>query len=216
MSWWNSPSFCTSSTTPPSSCMTNCRRAPGQADRIGTRRFLQIGSDGGGHVVFCRKFRTTPIENGRSICNCTGITTWHIANENESIRPRPRFYDEQVFMLVITALASLAVVILNLALKSILVTLAAFERPLTVSGLECAVALKVFFAQFLNTTVIVYILNWNFWIFEPIFGGDYNESGYKWYATVGMAICTTMLINVVSPHLVMVVVAKIMKCKVRC
>ena len=83
----------------------------------------------------------------------------------------PRFYDEQVALLTITVLAALAVVVLNAALKLVLIKLAAFERPLTVSVLTVSIAFKVFFAQFLNTAVVVFVLNSAF--FGPLFGGQH-------------------------------------------
>lgn len=33
-----------------------------------------------------------------------------------------------------------------------------------------------------------------------ILGGDYEDFDRSWYATVGVAVATTMLINVVVPH----------------
>lgn len=33
-----------------------------------------------------------------------------------------------------------------------------------------------------------------------VLGGDYNDFERSWYATVGVAVAMTMLINVIVPH----------------
>lgn len=33
-----------------------------------------------------------------------------------------------------------------------------------------------------------------------LFGGDYSDFERSWYATVGVAVAMTMLLNVVVPH----------------
>ena len=140
------------------------------------------------------------------ICAALGFTT---ISSHETLKTACEdFYDQQIWLLVMTGLAALAVVGLNAVLKVFLVRLAKFERPRTVSILTVSTAEKVFSAQFLNTAVVVYVLNSRF--FEGIFGGEHADFSHKWYATVGLAISMTMLVNVLNPHVSQMCAARVL------
>jgi hypothetical protein len=59
--------------------------------------------------------------------------------------------------------------------------------------------------QFTNIAVVILLINLdllenNFLGFIPILNGNYPGFTTGWYANVGKMICTTLLINIFSPH----------------
>eukprot|EP00392_Amoebophrya_sp_AT5.2_P003976 g3981.t1 len=124
------------------------------------------------------------------------------------------FYDKQQTMLLITSASALVVVILNAVLKFGLTALAHVERPLTLSGLETSIATKVFIALFLNTALLVFLLNQKWFPpFDEVLKGDKQDFDHQWFATVGLAIATTLMINIASPHLIAVGVSYVVRLK---
>jgi hypothetical protein len=119
---------------------------------------------------------------------------------------------------VLTIFAAFAVIIVNIALKKILVYLTKLERHETQSAELSATTVKIFGAQFLNTAIITLLVN-SAWPAElkAVIGvlplphvlvntllnleGPFQDTGHEWYAIVGSAICTTMMINIIVPHL---------------
>jgi hypothetical protein len=105
----------------------------------------------------------------------------------------------------------LAVVVINTLLKTILKKLVQVEKHATVSGELAATAAKLFCAQFLNTSVIVFAVS-SSGINKAVeveglpasAGGvpTLEEFQQKWYADVGTGICLTLLLNAVVPKLV--------------
>ncbi|KAL7685531.1 putative calcium-dependent channel, 7TM region phosphate [Plasmopara halstedii] len=105
-------------------------------------------------------------------------------------------------------LASAVVVIVNIILKSTLRRFASFERHTSESTKASAVALKMFAAQFLNTAIIVLVVNAALSvsaipIIGDLFRGKYSDFQRDWYPTVGMGVTMTMLINAVMPQTIL-------------
>ncbi|CAD7933954.1 unnamed protein product [Amoebophrya sp. A25] len=149
----------------------------------------------------------TKLENHFTDCQCAQIGLANL-QDGDLKKACADFVYEQNIALVITAASSVVVIGLNFVLKTLLVALAAYERPLTISGLEQAIAKKVFVALFLNTAVIVFILNLAFQPpMDEFLRGHHEDFSHYWYATVGLAVSTTMAVNVLSPHVISVVVA---------
>ncbi|RLN89705.1 hypothetical protein BBJ28_00011883 [Nothophytophthora sp. Chile5] len=103
-------------------------------------------------------------------------------------------------------LAAGVVVIVNVLLNSILRLFAAFERHTSASTRTLKVAVRMFGAQFLNTAVIVLIVNAALGLSSVPVAGELLKGKYKdfergWYPTVGMSITTTMLLNALLPQL---------------
>lgn len=83
----------------------------------------------------------TALKDHFSDCHCSAIG---ISNMSGDLKTAcESYYDTQVMMLLVTTGSSLLVVAINFVMKSGLVGLANYERPLTVSGLECAISTKV-------------------------------------------------------------------------
>uniref|UniRef100_K3X9A9 CSC1/OSCA1-like 7TM region domain-containing protein n=1 Tax=Globisporangium ultimum (strain ATCC 200006 / CBS 805.95 / DAOM BR144) TaxID=431595 RepID=K3X9A9_GLOUD len=116
------------------------------------------------------------------------------------------------------------VVIVNLLLKAILRAFANFERHSSESAKASAIAIKMFSAQFLNTAIIVLVVNATLGLnkiplAKELFNGKYRDFEREWYPTVGMGITMTMLINAFVPQLLlfvqMFVLAPIRRCLTR-
>ncbi|ETL28741.1 hypothetical protein L916_17967 [Phytophthora nicotianae] len=105
-------------------------------------------------------------------------------------------------------IASAVVVIVNIVLKSTLRGFASFERHTSESAKASAVALKMFAAQFLNTAIIVLVVNAALSlsavpVVGELFRGKYSDFQRDWYPTVGMGVTMTMLINAIMPHCIL-------------
>ncbi|TMW61304.1 hypothetical protein Poli38472_013767 [Pythium oligandrum] len=121
-------------------------------------------------------------------------------------------------------IAAAVVVIVNFILNAILRAMADFERHSSESGKATAIALKMFLAQFLNTAIIVLLVNASLGVEGvPVIGdllkGKYRDFERDWYPSVGMGITTTMLINVFVPQIIlclqMFVIAPLTRCLTR-
>ncbi|ETL86441.1 hypothetical protein L917_14126 [Phytophthora nicotianae] len=104
-----------------------------------------------------------------------------------------------------TLLAAGIVVIVNFLLNNILRMFAVFERHTSESTKTIRVAIRMFGAQFLNTALIVIIVNASFGlssvtVAKELLGGKYKDFERGWYPTVGMGIATTMLLNAFLPQ----------------
>ncbi|KAI9985000.1 hypothetical protein PInf_004307 [Phytophthora infestans] len=105
-------------------------------------------------------------------------------------------------------IASAVVVIVNIVLKSTLRGFASFERHTSESAKASAVALKMFAAQFLNTAIIVLVVNAALSlsaipVLGELFRGKYSDFQRDWYPTVGMGVTMTMLINAIMPQCIL-------------
>jgi hypothetical protein len=102
-------------------------------------------------------------------------------------------------------LAAGIVVIVNFLLNTILRMFAVFERHTSESTRTIRVAIRMFGAQFLNTALIVIVVNASFGlstvpVAKELLGGKYKDFQRGWYPTVGMGIATTMLLNAFLPQ----------------
>lgn len=98
--------------------------------------------------------------------------------------------------------ASFCIMVVNAVLDVTLERLTKWERPMSVSGFHESLMRKLFFAQFLNTALIILVVNMSFEAtYVPLLGkGDFEDVNVAWYSDVGTGILLTMMVNVVSPH----------------
>ncbi|RLN87770.1 hypothetical protein BBJ28_00024980, partial [Nothophytophthora sp. Chile5] len=120
--------------------------------------------------------------------------------------------------------ASVVVVVVNMVLKATVLRFASFERHKSESVKTSAVALKMFAAQFLNTAIIVLVVNAALSLSSvpvagELFRGKFADFQRDWYPTVGMGITMTMLINSVAPQLLLLlqlcVLSPVQRCLAR-
>lgn len=103
-------------------------------------------------------------------------------------------------------LAATIIVTVNIMLKSILRAFATFERHSSESAKASSIVLKTFSAQFLNTAVIVLVVNASLNlkhvpVLKGIMKGKFSDFEREWYPTVGVGITTSMLLNAIIPQL---------------
>ncbi len=85
--------------------------------------------------------------------------------------------------------------------------LARFEKHSSVTSENSAIAKKLFVGLFVNTAVIVLLVNTR-WRSGPqlsgsqLFVGQYADFTAEWFSTVGASIFFTLVLNTANPHLV--------------
>lgn len=103
-------------------------------------------------------------------------------------------------------MAAGVVLLVNLSMDVLLRAFADFERHESESAKASGTALKLFAAQFLNTAVVVLLVNASLGlarvpVLNELLKGKYRDFEREWYPSVGMGITTTMLLNAVLPQL---------------
>ncbi|RHY92098.1 hypothetical protein DYB37_003768 [Aphanomyces astaci] len=100
--------------------------------------------------------------------------------------------------------AAITVILVNTVLRGVFYAFGTFERHSSESNKAAAVVLKLFFAQWINTAVIVLLVNANLGnvpVIQFLLAGKLTDMERGWYTSVGAGITLTMLVNVVTPHL---------------
>jgi hypothetical protein len=140
-------------------------------------------------------------------CYCAGVGLSKIARNSTLRTTVCRSTLEAVTTkTAISVIAALIVVVVNVTMSSLLMLLAEYELPLSISALNSAQVLKVFVAQTINTAFIVYFVHI----------GDYSDVEQGWYLVVGASICMTMASNTVCNAICYFVFWAIPVCKRRC
>lgn len=128
----------------------------------------------------------------------------------------------------ITILASVIVVVINILVKTVLIMMAYFEKPVTESDLTRAVTRKIAVAQIVNTGFIGLLVNYS----APpdlraainrfplggqlIFAGAYPDFVRSWYSTVGAGLLMNMATNALTTPVLNVVFWSINSCYRSC
>ncbi|CAD7971463.1 unnamed protein product [Amoebophrya sp. A25] len=98
-------------------------------------------------------------------------------------------------------LGSFIVVGMNVVLEHCLDNMSMWALPLSITALNNALLWKLFSMEFVNTAIIILLVNTRFDYDGPLLGkGDYSDFDFDWYTDVGVGIVITMMINVFSPH----------------
>ena len=104
-------------------------------------------------------------------------------------------------------LGVIAIVVVNTLLKIFLKALSFFEHDALVSDTNESQTLKIAIASIINTGFINLLVNANFGLdaASPLrllfFNGEYGDFVVGWYAQIGAAIMTTLILNIVTPHI---------------
>lgn len=115
---------------------------------------------------------------------------------------------------LLSLLAVITVVVVNVLLARILDVLVAMEKHHTESSMVVSRVVKVFLAQFCNTALLLVVINANLDYFVdatgsatarafralPVLAGKYSDFTPAWYNDVGVSLMLTMIINTFSPH----------------
>jgi hypothetical protein len=90
---------------------------------------------------------------------------------------------------------------INTILKFILRKISVFEKRRNLTSELVSSTTKMFLAQFLNTAVILLVINGGIsWItYSKI--EVYEDFSVEWYRDVGATLIMTMILNVFTPHI---------------
>ncbi|OQR93354.1 transmembrane protein [Achlya hypogyna] len=145
-------------------------------------------------------------------CYCTPLLAASIRTDGVINGPKKLWTDLPPCQSYITAYltktslliaAALTVIAVNVGLQGIFYAFAAFERHSSESHKAAAVVLKLFCAQWINTAVIVLIVNASLGyvpLVSSLLSGQFQDFERNWYTSVGAGLTMTMLINAVGPQ----------------
>lgn len=104
-------------------------------------------------------------------------------------------------------LTAFCTVLVNIMLQVFMDRLAVMERHSSLTSQQRGVTSRLFIGLFLNTGVIILIVNANLapyvgdTIFRSILPGKFSEFEPDWFYSVGVSILLTMFVNAFNPHL---------------
>mmetsp|Transcript_26165 Transcript_26165/g.29977 ORF Transcript_26165/g.29977 Transcript_26165/m.29977 type:complete len:1296 (-) Transcript_26165:170-4057(-) len=98
------------------------------------------------------------------------------------------------------------VVLINFCLKVVLRELSLWENHHSSSSQISAAFYKIFWSQFINTALMILIINADLTeeslaVGNLLFAGEYDDFTVEWYKTVGVTIILTVYLNVFTPHM---------------
>ena len=106
--------------------------------------------------------------------------------------------------------ASVAVIVVNLIMKQFMKALVEWERHEQKDDELRSLCTKMFAGQFLNTALLMILINaklpsgltslGGIFSFTGLMTGSYDDFRVGWYSDVGGALTLTMVINMVAPH----------------
>ena len=101
---------------------------------------------------------------------------------------------------------SLGIITLNFVIREILRVLTEWERSDDVTHEQLRFMKRAFFAEFLNTAIVILIVNLDASGTLPVVGevalnGDFSDFTRDWYIKVGSTITTTMFLSIFFPSM---------------
>lgn len=120
------------------------------------------------------------------------------------------FFSKMTTSIMLKFFSSCGVIFINFILRTIFKRLSRFERVSNKTKEEHNIMIKVFFATFINTALIILIVNANFSRIsviynipytDQVFVGSYADFTREWYINVGESLIFTIMICVFSPHI---------------
>jgi hypothetical protein len=100
---------------------------------------------------------------------------------------------------------SIIVPVVNELLKAAIFSLGKYQRKKTTTGRSISVAVNTFYATFINTAILLLVINGKLRFFfgrlnghNQVASSDYDE---MWYATTGIAVANVMITNMIVPQI---------------
>jgi Cytosolic domain of 10TM putative phosphate transporter/Calcium-dependent channel, 7TM region, putative phosphate len=145
--------------------------------------------------------KATYTTNTQEYCYCKFIGFYTILS-NSDLRSYCTYYvEKRTYVTILKILASFSITFINFALKVAFRFLSRFEKVKSRSEQAVSIMRKVFIASFINTSLIVLVLNVDFsglgiigYIPE---NGKFTDLTRAWYTKVGSTITMTMVISTV-------------------
>jgi hypothetical protein len=109
------------------------------------------------------------------------------------------WYKDQIVLEGLPLIAVFVIIVVNFILPFLFKALSTFEKHRYTATEMAARILKVFISQFLNTGVLILVVNAQV-SNRPItiFSGKYDDLDVEWYSGVGATILTTMILNIAT------------------
>lgn len=164
--------------------------------------------------------------NNESFCYCK-FQSWSDIMSDTDINSYCSYFIFKITTnLMIKFCSSCGVIFINFLLRTIFKRLSKFERVSNKTKEQLNIMIKVFIAQFINTALIILIVNANFdkvsavyYIpyTKEIFSGEFSDFTREWYVNIGESLVFTMIVCIVSPHLLtLMIICPFNYCKRRC
>ena len=118
----------------------------------------------------------------------------------------PSFCKQIIIGALYKIIASFMTTSVNIFLAASIRKTASWQLWRSRSSEESAVLVGTFLAQFLNTAVVLVLvnLNWSQWLSWSILDGTPdNGFGFDWYKAVAIPVLTNMLTNSIVPHIIL-------------
>jgi len=179
---------------------------------------LESGSTGASLSIFAAS---------QANCECISLSLSQIFSSTKLLNTCSSYLKARSLQITMSVLSGVCIAIINFIIKQIYILLAKFQRYETLSKESRTTIVKYFLSLFINTALIPILANSNIYGFElserlvqlfindtnglirSTFPNDFNQS---WYSQVGGKIMTTMIIAVLSPHLINVMIIPCMRC----
>ena len=122
-------------------------------------------------------------------------------------KPCKKFFNSYIKYTSISIALVLAIPIINSIVVIVLKQLTKFEKNTTLSSDMSANMWKMFVVQFINTFILIIIVNTKISALQvkfpnfPFFAGNYDDIDPSWYNNVGATLLFSMILNVFTPHL---------------
>jgi hypothetical protein len=128
-------------------------------------------------------------------------------------------YAQSIARGAMTALTIVVVAFLNFILRTVMYLLADFERTHSLTDKVTSEMWKLFFAQFVNTAILVLIVNAKFVnaagttdsSIAGLGAGLYQDTSREWFVNIGAGLCLTILILVGTSILTTYMIEKTMQ-----
>lgn len=148
--------------------------------------------------------------DNQKYCYCS-LQTFQDVLSVSSLRSYCSYYIQQrTYGITIRFLVCAGVVMINFFLKILFRILGRFEHVVSKSKEQVKIMTKVFVAMFINTALIVLVVNANFSSIgffgtlpfgQYIFNSKFSDFTRDWYIQVGSTLTITMIVSVFSPHM---------------
>mmetsp|Transcript_14766 Transcript_14766/g.33578 ORF Transcript_14766/g.33578 Transcript_14766/m.33578 type:complete len:938 (+) Transcript_14766:72-2885(+) len=150
-------------------------------------------------VEWTREYaRSLPEGSDERNCYCTTQGYQEIVQDGELRDELCREWLVESGLTVATTFGTAGIIIaINFVLKELVNMFAAWEKPVSLSELNSSVLFKVSVSQIINTSLIIFVINFHGFFLTKMFNmeGDYSDFDRGWYATVASAILTNMVVN---------------------
>ena len=159
-------------------------------------------------------------------CYCHSQSWTSITSDSKLTSYCSYFISKITTSLLLKFFSACGVVFINFILRYIFKRLSKFERVSNKTKEQLNIMIKVFVATFINTALIVLLVNANFRRIpviyyipysDQVFTGQFADFTRDWYVNVGESVVFTMIVCIFSPHMIaLVVFYPVYICKRRC